>query len=151
MRNELKHKNKVRLGYTQIHHFKGLEHLPILISWVAGTNLQQRAQDALFHCINMHSTLIHCIIYGHFAIHSLGRGAAANSAAIKILVLLFWWTFIYISVGCISQRRIAGPEQIFSMFLSIFPKQEPSLYSHQQQLKVVVTREAHTLTSSSHF
>lgn len=73
----------------QVHHFKGLECLQTPISWVAGTNLQQIAEDALFYCINMHRTLIHCVIYGHFAIHSLGREAAAKSAAKKFVYFCF--------------------------------------------------------------
>lgn len=75
-------------GYRQVHHVKGLECLQTdtVGCW---NHLQQIAEDALIHCINMRRALIHGVIYGHFAIHSLGREAAAKSAAIKISALLF--------------------------------------------------------------
>lgn len=63
----------------------------------------------VFHVWIKHNMIVHCITNGPC-------GGVTHSAARNILILLFWWTFICLSVGFIPRGRTAGAEEILSRF-----------------------------------
>lgn len=74
-----------------------------------------------------------------------------NKTVMKVFIQVFWWTFIFISLGLIPESEIALLYGRFTLtfirnFQIVSQKGHPIAHSHQQSMRVLVT--SHTLQNS---